>query len=255
MRLLRWGRKATLGVALLCAGLTADAQLGAPVATPELDTPKRVAPDFRPGLAIGLGAGTQAIAALDVSYGFSKNLTARLGFNYLEVDLREREFTVSGQDVNDNALLYNVEARMNTLQAAIDVSPGDRWRWIRLSVGAHVALNNAVSGDGQLRDAVVVNDLELQPEELGGMALVYESTQTVMPYAAIGFGPSLPWKKFAVNADFGAFYRGAPSIQTIGAGLLEDNAQLGEVLSDNLAPYLKWHPVVSVRLAYRIHSL
>ena len=255
MQLIRWGRRATFGLALLCAGLGAQAQLGAPVATPETAVVESKTPEFQPGLAIGLGAGTQAIAAVDVTYGFSKNLTARLGFNYLQAQVREREFTVSGQDLDGNALLYNVDARMSTLQATIDVSPGERWRWLRFSTGVHVALNNSVSGDGLLRDNVVINDLELQPEELGGMELVYENAQTVMPYAAIGFGPALPWKKFAFNAEFGAFYRGAPTIQTIGLGLLEDNAQLGEVLSENFSPYLKWHPVVALRLAYRIHTL
>ena len=241
------------GLCFLGASLGTVAQTGAPAAPPVVEiAAEKTPPTFRRGFAVGIGTGTQAIGFADIVYGFHPNFTVRLGYNHLAFALADREFDASAYGLTDNALRYTVDARMSTVQASFDYTPNAELRWLRLSAGVHVAVEKSITGQVGLRDNMQLNDVELTPEELGGMTVVYENTAALMPYASIGFGPSLPWKKFAINGDFGAMYRGEPTLTTVGSGLLSDNAQLGQDLVDAFGGLMKWHPVASVRLAYRI---
>ena len=256
MKMLRTGRCVVAGLCLLLGAARADAQTGTP--PPSIPTAINAAksgktpPAFRPGWAVGIGTGTQALGFIDAAYGFHPHFTARLGYNHLALRLADREFDASAYGVTDNALLYTVDARLSTVQLGIDYTPGAKLRWLRLSAGAHVAVNKEVIGQVGLRDPMQLNDVELTPEELGGMEVTYANESSLMPYAALGFGPSLPWKRFAVNADLGAIYRGTPTLTTVGSGLLSDNEQLGQDLVDAFGGMMQVHPIVSLRVAYRV---
>ena len=215
---------------------------------------EKTRPEWRPGIALGLGTGTQGIFSVDATYGVLPWLSLRAGYNHLDFTVEETEIDGESVGFSDQVLLLTVDSRMNTLSGLVDLSlPNPKMRWLRVSVGAHFALDQEVVANVVFRDNVQFNDLKLTPAEVGDVTLTYTPSSSVMPYVGLGFGPTLPWKRIAFTADLGGFYRGEPRFATEGTGFLAGNEQAGRVLTENAKEEFNWHPVVSVRLGVRLN--
>ena len=209
-------------------------------------------PVFESGLGLGLNIGTDGIFGIDVVYGISENLNVRAGYNHNAFSYAN-ETTPEQFGFTDEAFEYETEFDLNTIELGVDLTPIPGQRWLRLSGGVQFALSKSAVATLAFKEPQQFNDLVLTPEELGTFTISYTNQNDVMPYVTLGFGPTLPWKKFAVNFDVGGLYRGKPQITTVGTGLIEDNAELGEVLTVNAEGDLKWHPILALRLAYRLN--
>ena len=239
---------------LFSSGLTAQSEsmdTKSPSEKPE--KPEKIRPEWASGFAIGASTGTQALFGIDAAIGIAPFVTARVGYNHRDITLDDRELSGDQLGFTDNSILYSVDAKLSTISALFDFSTGKaNMRWLRLTTGLHFALDKEVTSTIGFKNNVRFNDLDVTPEELGGFTLIYENENLVMPYIGLGIGPTLPWKNVSFGVDLGGIYRGKPTYQTIGSGLLVDNDDLGDVLATNTADRVKWYPVTSIRLAVRI---
>ena len=204
------------------------------------------------GLAFGLSVGSQALLGADLTYRLNDWLEVRGGYNYLQLSVSNLEVNAADLGFADQTVLVDADVNLSTMGVILGFSPGAK-NVLRFMGGALIGLNNSIATTIHFKDRFRLNDYELEPGRVGEIAGVYTTSSSVFPYAGIGVGRSIPRRRVGISLEAGAYYRGAPSIDISGSGLLADNAHNGPVLEQNLAS-LKWHPNVSFRLAYRLSS-
>ena len=209
-------------------------------------------PPNKGGLALGLSAGSQALVGLDLTYRLNEWLEVRGGYNYLQLSASNLEVNAADLGFADQTVLVDAEVNLSTIGIVFGFSPGAK-NVIRFMGGALLGVDNSITTTIHFRDRFRLNDYDLEPERVGEIEGVYTTRSSVFPYAGVGIGRSIPRRKLGFGIEAGAYYRGAPRIDINGSGLLEDNAHNGPVLEENLSS-LKWHPNISLRLAYRLSS-
>ncbi len=211
-----------------------------------IDSPKKN------GSALALSVGSQAFVGADFTYQLKEWLEVRASYNYLQLSMSDLEINAQELGFSDQTLLVDADVNLSTVGLVLAFAPGAKNNF-RFMGGALVGLNNSVATTIHFRDQFQLNDYELNPERVGEIAGTYTTHSSIYPYLGIGIGKGIPRKRVGLSLEVGAYYRGAPKIDIVSTGLLEDNAHNGPVLEDNLAS-LKWHPNVSLRLAVRLNG-
>lgn len=205
---------------------------------------------YRKAIGIGLSAGTNAIAGLDLTFDFIPKFNFRLAYNRLQFDINT--FTIETADfgVSDQTILADLTSNLSSIAVLADYGINEREN-IRIIAGLYVGLDNAIQLSGAAEQSLQFNDYEIPAEDVGTLQIAYASDLPVFPYLGIGIGRSVPFRRLNANLEIGAFYRGSPQINVTGTGLLAANEVNSTPLSENLSSF-QFHPSVAVRIAYRI---
>jgi hypothetical protein len=205
----------------------------------------------KPGSVEGYLSELGGLPGIDVALQPVSMFTLRLGYHHFKLSFNQWEVNTSRFGLENQQLLVSSEISLSQVLALGEWAP-TKGRRIRLMGGVALGLNNFISGQIEFKEPLKINDLELQPEEVGTIKGVYTTRLPIYPFAGIGFGRTVPEDRFSFSVDMGVFYRGAPQIDIIGTELLDDNDSNEAILEQNLSN-LRWQPMLNLRVGARIY--
>jgi hypothetical protein len=206
---------------------------------------------FETRIGGGLSVGVGGLPGIDIALQPVPMFTLRLGYQHFQLTFNDWEVNTSRFGLENQQLLVSSEISLNQVLALGEWAP-TKGRRIRLLGGLALGLNNFISGQIEFKEPLQINDLELQPEEIGTIKGVYTTRVPIFPFVGIGFGRTVPEEKISFSVDMGVFYRGAPQIDIIGTELLDDNDSNEAILEQNLSD-LRWQPMLNFRVGARIY--
>lgn len=227
-----------------------DALKGAPATTPST---------FAKNVAIGVNVGVTNGIGLDVAYRFSKHWAGKLAYNYADYEKNGYTYDVvtTNPDGTKDTKKFSFDAAIKLSNVALnfEYSPGPKGRF-KLVGGLAYFPSNTLSVSGEVLSAIKFNDVQLNPEDIGGGTVTIGFKQPIAPYLGMGFGRTFPRKRVNVSFDLGAQYKGdyTVNINVKEGVILKQNEENAAVLARNFNE--KWYgkiwPVMNLRLAYRI---
>ena len=218
------------------------------------EKPQRIPVDettFLNHFGVGASIGTKNYIGADLLINIVSQLHVRLGYNRFEFDFEDVETSVSGFTNQDLSFTGTIQ------QSNVEVL----FEWgilngrVRFVGGPVITIDNVIQSDFRLTEDIQINDITIPAEEVGSGDVSVTHSFTVFPYVGIGFGRSLPWRRFGVNLDVGTYYKGTTQVQLGATGLIRANEDNEDIINRNLRnePVSSLWPVVSLRLAYRIY--
>lgn len=204
-------------------------------------------------LAVTLSAGTTGIG-LQAATPIHRNFALRGGFSTLPGDFN---YTYDGTGDNGDAFSVDMKAqsKMTNGNLLVDFFPRKDSRF-HLSAG--VIFGSArllkVTGHTDYDEPIEIGDVWIRPDNLGNVAAWIE-TNNIKPYVGLGFGRTIPRRRFGFKFELGGIFQGSPKIKTdnpiINDELLQNQSELDDV-NKFLKDYFKVYPVLSFELTYRI---
>ena len=208
--------------------------------------------NFQPSFAAGLVLGTSSVPGLDVAFQPVPWMYLRLGYHHFRFVVRDREINTSSFGFGDQNILISSDMIFSHVLGTWEAAPTKKHNF-RIVLGLGLGLDNRLSGKFEFKDPVMINDLEITPEEIGFIKGVYTTDQVIFPYAGIGVGRSVPSRRINVTCDAGCFYRGAPRFTIESTNLFENNEENAAVLENNFSSW-RWQPTINVRLGVRLNE-
>ena len=195
--------------------------------------------------AIGLSAGTNAFIGGDVAIRIANHVNLRAGYNYLEYT-----FSESSVDLDGETLLFKGNLDQTNMEVLAEYAfAKDK---IRIVAGAAYTFNNVMSGEGILADSLAYEDIIITPDEVGFVKGTVSFANMISPYIGIGFGKAIPSKRVGVSLDVGTYYKGSPDVMLEASNLLRNNVNNEQTIEDAMS-FIKWWPVVSLRVAVKLY--
>lgn len=193
-------------------------------------------------IALGARAGTLG-AGGEVTVGLLNRLNARVGGNFLTYTDEARPIDL---DVKVNA---TTDARLRSASAIVDLLPFGKL--LRVSAGAVYNQNEASILIVPAED-YTIDGRTFTPARLGSLTTNIGWESSIAPYVGFGLGnPVGATKRLGLLLDVGAMYSGAPRVTMTGTEMIAPTANQGPVIQES-AKDLKWYPVVSLGLTYKI---
>jgi len=180
---------------------------------------------------------------LDLAFGISDKVDARLGFN---------SFTY-GQDGAESDIDYEMDLKLRTLFAQLDWHPaGGRF----FLAGGLYYNGNKLEGTAKPSLTYDIAGATYTASDVG--ELTTEITfNSMAPYLGLGWGsPVLNQEGLSFRLDMGVLYQGSPNADltasgplasdpTFQANLEEEEKELQDAIDD-----FKWYPVVQLGVSY-----
>jgi len=216
--------------------------------------PQRIPVDettFLNHFGIGASIGTKNYIGADLLINIVSQLHVRLGYNRFEFEFDDVHTSVSGFANQD--LSFTGTIQQNNVEVLFEW--GILNGRVRFVGGPVITIDNEIQSDFRLTEDIQINDITIPAEEVGSGDVSVTHSFTVFPYVGIGFGRSLPWRRFGVNLDVGTYYKGTTQVRLGATGLIRANEDNEDIINRNLRdePVSSLWPVVSLRLAYRIY--
>jgi len=197
------------------------------------------------GFGAGLNLSTNGIGA-QVAYSILDNgkLAARLEGRYLSIGLNNYEAAVSG-----TKLVADATVKLGSIGAMVDYHPfGNAFKL----VAGYALLLNDVSAVAITKDSSKFGDVAIPPNEVGDIK--FGMTVKPSPYIGLGFGRSVPDKRFGFSFEIGTYYTGSPEITFKTTGMLEPTSANEPILRENLSG-LTWWPVMNFGFNFKIGKI
>ena len=203
--------------------------------------------------AIGLSAGSSAIAGVDVAIHVIPRLTVRVGYNYLDHTFADVTQYLALPALNPIKSKIKTEAAIAQSNVALlaDFHLNKKGS-IRATLGVNYAFKNTYSGKLAYGQAESYGEVTIQPEDIGYLKATISTKSKINPYIGLGFGRLVPKKRVGLSLDLGTYYRGSPVVTIDATQLLRGNKENEVPLNRNLAPY-KWYPIGTLRLAVKLN--
>lgn len=161
---------------------------------------------------VGVNISTNGIGA-QLAYSILKKskLIARVESRYFYSDIKDREVTLQ-----QKPMIVNGFIKRGSLGFMLDYHPfGNSFK---ITAG-YALLFKEVNNIAKLRDSTEQGSIKISPDEVGYILTSY--TLNPSPYFGIGFGKSVPKKRFGVSFELGFFYSGTPNFEYKTTQLLE----------------------------------
>jgi len=200
------------------------------------------APEFVSPISLQILTGSQGIGA-DVKYGFLPNLSGRLGFGIIPVNVNDA-FSFSSFATADQ-----LSAKFFNLHLLADYLPFNNSPFRIVGGAGYIIRGNAnviisPSGSYQFGNTTVTRD------KIG--SLYAEATwKGVAPYLGIALFRNFPDRFFNMNLDLGTYYISSPGTSFSGTKLLSDNSANAKQFNQNMQGY-RWLPVIQLNFNFRI---
>ena len=218
------------------------------------EKPQRIPVDettFLNHFGVGASIGTKNYIGADLLINIVSQLHVRLGYNRFEFDFDDVQTSVSGFTNQD--LSFTGTIRQSNVEVLFEWGILDGL--VRFVGGPVITIDNEIQSDFRLTEDIQINDITIPAAEVGSGDVAVTHSFKVFPYVGIGFGRSLPWRRFGVNLDVGTYYKGTTQVKLGATGLIRANEDNEDIINRNLRdePVSSLWPVVSLRLAYRIY--
>lgn len=200
--------------------------------------------DWTLGLSV---VSTNALPGLDVAARIAPRFDVRLGYFYFDHKVKRRNIAL-GQ----SAQLYNMDVttRFSNITLLADFLATRNGK-IRLTAGVGYFFDNWVSAYAETADSSQVYDVTLSPEEVGHATAKVTFASKINPYIGLTFFRVIPKRRWSCSVDVGTFYKGKPSVDIEGTGLLSENDRNEEPFERNINSR-RWWPVLAVRIGYKL---
>lgn len=208
--------------------------------------------EFVPAIGLGLGTGSTGLASVDLAWHPVQSIGIRAGYNHLKSSFLDLEVNAANFGFADQNLSVDLAFNLGTAFLYGDYYPFKNFP-LKLIGGIAIGSSNSISTTIRFTESMQLNDYWIEPQEIGTLTGIYRTDRQVYPYAGIGIGRSVPKKIVGFGFEFGAYHRGAPIIDILSDGLLDDNEHNGPILADNLSQ-INWHPNINLRLSVRLVS-
>lgn len=185
----------------------------------------------------------------DVVFQFHERMTARVGFDMLNVGPLDFPF-----DNGDLSFDVSASVKTGSVTALYDFYLA---KILFLSVGA--GLNNfMVIAEGKPGSGIPWGDIEIPADKVGEFDITLEPSMKISPYAGIGLGRTLSKdKSLGFAFEIGSYYMGGPDITLNSTGLIAPTSDPAngkeELLESQLSQYYLY-PVIKFSLSYKIAS-
>lgn len=233
-----------LGLLFLISGFPAFAQETA-------DSTKAL--DLGSAHAIGINFGTQGVG-LDYAYRINPHFSARLRGLYNKFEFQDYPYALDGQDVN-----INIALDLQQVGLIFDYYPSKNSSF-KLMFGAAYFLQNSIDLGIRIQDTLFIGDdgpdpddkgdFVFYPDDIGGIDLGVTWNQ-IAPYVGLGFGRAVPKGRVGFALELGAYYTGAPQIESASYGLINISEAEEAELQENLAQFA-WYPQMNFRLSIKL---
>ena len=213
---------------------------------------------FLENIGIGLKAGTYG-AGIDANVSLLPNLKARIGFNYLGYThlINKTINDLEGADGTKVDLTFKkATIKLPNANILLDFYPLESLP-ISITGGLYIGKNNIHI------DATTTSDVTF---EYIGEKMKSENKKlfgdinmggTVKPYLGLGFGRTIAKKRVGFRCDLGTIYQG--DIILYSDSMTKKSVNLNKVDTSDiggnystLIEVLRWYPVMSLTLSYRI---
>lgn len=195
--------------------------------------------------ALAVKASTTGFGA-DVVYGFSKDISFRLGLDRLNYTTN---INFAEQGISYNADIF---LTLGTISLLGDFYLG---KFVYVTAGAGYNYFNAQL-KGHASEAFPFGDIQIPAEMIGNFDFTVHPEKRIAPYIGIGLGRTIAaQKKVGFALDFGGYYMGAPQISIVSDGLLSPTSNPEHHQAENLEKQISQYnfiPVIKLSLNYRI---
>lgn len=206
---------------------------------------------FQPSFGVGLVIGASALPGVDMALNVAYPINLRVGFHHVSFSIANLELDPNLLGFMGPKIIAQAEVGLSHLFFAGEWAPTKR-RNFRVILGGALALQNELSGQFEFKENLMINDVELTPEEVGFIRGTYFTENLIHPYLGLGFGRLIPRNKLSFGVEAGLFYRGAPKFEIESTELLENNEENALVLEQNLMDW-RFQPSVNIRLGFRLY--
>lgn len=210
---------------------------------------------------------------VDIHTSLHPQIKARVGFNYLAGTYKdELSFTADGFTIDSHGMVISAplsgyvkdpKLRFPEANILVDFYP-IKSGIFSITAGVYMGKNKVtakglvteVAGmpyDGQ---AFEFDDVIIRPNPDGSFDVGLRMGNPVKPYLGIGLGRTIPQSRLGFRFDMGVIYQGNYVVESgnIDSGTMD---QINEQAADFDLPFskslLKWWPMLSLSLSYRIN--
>jgi len=203
-------------------------------------------PNYSP-VAIGFSLGTQTISGVDVAFQVAPDWVFKVAFNYMDLSIRNFE-----TDLGFLPEQISIDADMRFSSFEVLTEHKIFHKKLRMVGGFGYFPINHFKGTVLLANPVRFFDVDWTPGEVGYVGGSLSFRSPISPYIGIAFGDAIPKKQVGFSFNFGTYYKGRPDITIEGSNLLEHNGVNERTVEKGISSY-RWMPVLSFRLAYKLH--
>lgn len=199
----------------------------------------------RYGIGIQLGStglGIQVARPLPTK----ARLVARVGLSYIAWQKPIR-LSVEG----DGKLIIQPDFVLNVASASIKWHPAHKKSFF-ITAGGGYAWRPSLGVSVRAESTITFGGLEMTPENVGVIDVRFRWSHFV-GYTGIGFGRSIPRRRFGLGVEVGCYYLGAPTIDLTYEGFLETTTIQDQVpvVQRNLSGY-RYLPSLQFSVTYAI---
>jgi len=202
--------------------------------------------EFTRGFGLAAKSSTNGFGG-DAVFNFHKRMSLRLGYEKLAM---KASYNFDEESVEYKA---DVDYTAGSLSLLFDYYIA---RHFFVSAGAGWNMFDAVF-DGAAMSDLKYGDIEIPREDIGTFGMEIVPSLQISPYAGLGFGRTLGFKKKVGFAfELGGYYQGPPEFKTLNStGLLSPTSnpdqQHAERLEKQISQY-NVYPVLKLSLSYKI---
>ena len=211
-------------------------------------------------LSAGLTLGTTGIG-IDLAAPVTEYLQVRAGYNFCSgIKYKEDiDYRAKGQPTKKT----EVEGKLHlgTAKLLLDVFPF-RNTPFHFTTGFYIGTDEIIKAENTIPvtafdkgEGILIGDYIVEFDQ-DGIAKATIKVNKFRPYVGIGFGRSVPRKRFGVSGDFGVQFWGKPKVYEKQTGMdlevkKEDLGDESNKYYDVISKFAVW-PVLTLRLTYRI---
>ena len=193
-------------------------------------------------LGIALNIGTTP--GLSVAYRISPALSARLDGSFLKYNLQ------TTLDLSDEQLSLGGDISMQMFTLAAEYFPFKKSSFKLVGGATYINQGKAAVSVGP-KSTYTYGESSFTPEEIGKMDFSADYGKSIAPFAAIGFGRTIPKRRIGVGAEFGLLYTKAPAVSLTGTERLSDMNEQEVLVQENMKDW-RFFPVVNIKVAIRL---
>lgn len=191
------------------------------------------------GFSFGTGIGLEYSRLLkkDKLYAsISYNTTLRFGVKGIE------------QEISGEELLVDTELDFNNIDIRIGYHPFSNA--FKVVGGFGIFSNSNINVQTAFKNTISIGDIEFNADESGYLDIDF-NWSNFAPYLGLGFGRSVPNKRFGFSFDAGTYFSSSPDINLLATGLIEETQDQEQLLNEKFSTF-KFIPYITFKFTYSL---
>lgn len=192
------------------------------------------------GLSLNLGT----TPGIDLAYGISPNVTARLGFSYFKYNVN------TTTNASEEEVKLGGDADIAMAGLSFEYFPFKKSSF-KLFGGASYIDKGKVSVVVTPTGTYTFGSTTFSPDEIGNVKFSVDYGKNIAPFAGIGFGRTIPKSRIGFGFELGTYYTKTPVVTLTGEKRLSSMSEQQAKVQENMKDWKYW-PVINLRLAVRL---